>query len=99
MPSMPVHTFDHVDNALQYVKDNPNTRRKIFLDLNFLGRSGWDFLQVYEKLGHVWPVVILTSSIDYERSKKFLSVTHFITKPLTIEQFEKLSEMEHMVVH
>ncbi len=85
-----------------YVKDNPNTKRKIFLDLNFLGRSGWDFLQVYEKLGHVWPVVILTSSIDhidYERSKKFLNVTHFITKPLTIEQFEKLSEMEHMVVH
>lgn len=102
MPSMPVHTFDHVDNALQYVKDNPNTKRKIFLDLNFSGRSGWDFLHEYEKLGHVWPVVILTSSIDhidYERSKKFLNVTHFITKPLTIEQFEKLSEMEHMVVH
>ncbi|WP_439505867.1 PAS domain-containing protein [Sediminibacterium sp.] len=102
MPSMPVHTFDHVDNALQYVKDNPNTKRKIFLDLNFSGRSGWDFLHEYEKLGHVWPVVILTSSIDhidYERSKKFLNVTHFITKPLTIEQFEKLSEMEHMMVH
>lgn len=102
MPTMPVHTFDQVDTALQYVKENPNTKRKIFLDLNFSGRSGWDFLHEYEKLGHPWPVVILTSSIDhvdYERSKKFLNVTHFITKPLTIEQFEKLSEMENLMVH
>ena len=102
MPSMPVHTFDHVDTALEYVKENPNTKRKIFLDLNFSGRSGWDFLHEYEKLGQPWPVVILTSSIDhvdYERSKKFLNVTHFITKPLTIEQFERLSEMENVLVH
>lgn len=102
IPTMPVHTFDQVETALQYVKENPNTKRKIFLDLNFSGRSGWDFLHEYEKLGHPWPVVILTSSIDhvdYDRSKKFLNVTHFITKPLTIEQFEKLSEMEHLMVH
>lgn len=102
MPSMPVQTFDHIDIALQYVKDNPNTKRKIFLDLNFAGRSGWDFLHEYEKLSQPWPIVILTSSIDhvdYERSKKFANVTHFITKPLTIEQFEKLSEMEHAMVH
>jgi PAS domain S-box-containing protein len=102
MPSMPVHTFDHIDKALGYVKENPNTKRKIFLDLNFSGRSGWDFLHEYEKLGQPWPVVILTSSIDhvdYERSKKFLNVTHFITKPLTIEQFEKLSDMENVLVH
>lgn len=102
MPSMPVHIFDHVDDALKYVKENPNTKRKIFLDLNFSGRSGWDFLHEYEKLGHSWPIVVLTSSIDhvdYERSKKFSSVTHFITKPLTIEQFEKLSEMENLLVH
>ena len=102
MPSMPVHTFDHVDTALEYVKENPNTKRKIFLDLNFSGRSGWDFLHEYEKLGQPWPVVVLTSSIDhvdYERSKKFLNVTHFITKPLTIEQFERLSEMENVLAH
>jgi len=102
MPSMPVHTFNHVETALNYVRENPNTKRKIFLDLNFSGRSGWDFLHEYEKLGQPWPVVILTSSIDhvdYERSKKFLNVTHFITKPLTIEQFERLSEMEDLMVH
>lgn len=97
IPNLPVQIFDDIDSALQHLKDNPNVKRKIFLDLNFGGRSGWDFMQEYEKLGQRWPVIILTSSIDhadYERSKKFSNVTHFITKPLTVEQFEKLSKLE-----
>ncbi|KAF0240129.1 MAG: response regulator [Chitinophagaceae bacterium] len=97
IPSLPVHVFDDTDEALKYVRENPNIKRKIFLDLNLGARSGWDFLQEYEKMAQRWPVIILTSSIDhadYERSKKFSNVTHFITKPLTIEQFEKLSELE-----
>lgn len=102
MPSLPVHAFDDIDDALKYVKENPNQKRKIFLDLNFAGRSGWDFLKEYEKMGQPWPVIILTSSIDhndYERSKKYSNVTHFITKPLTIEQFEKLSDLEVAFSH
>jgi len=97
IPSLPVHVFDDTDEALKYVRENPNIKRKIFLDLNLGARSGWDFLEEYEKMAQRWPVIILTSSIDhadYERSKKFSNVTHFITKPLTIEQFEKLSELE-----
>lgn len=98
LPSIPVSVFDDIDDALIYMKENPTLKRKIFLDLNFTGRSGWDFLHEYEKMGQPWPVIILTSSIDhsdYEKSKKFSNVTHFITKPLTIDQFEKLSELEH----
>lgn len=97
MPSMPVNSFDDIDDALRYMRENPTLKRKIFLDLNFAGRSGWDFLVEYEKMGQPWPVIILTSSIDhsdYEKSKKFTNVTHFITKPLTMEQFEKLSELD-----
>lgn len=97
IPSLPVHIFEDIDESLKYIRENPNVKRKIFLDLNFGGKSGWEFLQEYEKLGQRWPVIILTSSIDhadYERSKKFSNVTHFITKPLTIEQFEKLSQLE-----
>jgi PAS domain S-box-containing protein len=97
IPSLPVHIFEDIDASLKYINENPNVKRKIFLDLNFGGKSGWEFLQEYEKLGQRWPVIILTSSIDhvdYERSKKFSNVTHFITKPLTIEQFEKLSQLE-----
>ncbi|MEN9597720.1 MAG: hypothetical protein RL596_31 [Bacteroidota bacterium] len=102
MPSLPVHSFDDIDDALRYVRENPNLKRKIFLDLNFVGRSGWDFLKEYEKMSQPWPVIILTSSIDhndYEKSKKYSNVTHFITKPLTIEQFEKLSELEVAYSH
>ncbi|MBH2003387.1 MAG: PAS domain S-box protein [Sphingobacteriia bacterium] len=97
IPSLPVHIFEGIDESLKYIRENPNVKRKIFLDLNFGGKSGWEFLQEYEKMGQRWPVIILTSSIDhadYERSKKFSNVTHFITKPLTIEQFEKLSQLE-----
>ncbi|TAG14930.1 MAG: response regulator, partial [Sphingobacteriia bacterium] len=97
LPSLPVSVFDDIDDALKYMKENPTLKRKIFLDLNFTGRSGWDFLHEYEKMSQPWPVVILTSSIDhsdYEKSKKFSNVTHFITKPLTIDQFEKLSELD-----
>ncbi|MFZ2784021.1 MAG: PAS domain S-box protein [Sediminibacterium sp.] len=97
IPSLPVHIFEDIDESMKYIRENPNVKRKIFLDLNFGGKSGWEFLQEYEKLGQRWPVIILTSSIDhadYERSKKFSNVTHFITKPLTIEQFEKLSQLE-----
>ncbi len=97
LPSLPISVFDDIDDALKYMKENPTLKRKIFLDLNFAGRSGWDFLHEYEKMAQPWPVVILTSSIDhtdYEKSKKFSNVTHFITKPLTIDQFEKLSELD-----
>lgn len=97
IPNMPVTIFDNIDEALEYLTNNPTMKRKIFLDLNFMGRNGWDFLDAFEKMNQPWPVIILTSSIDhndYEKSKKYTNVTHFITKPLTVPQFEALSELD-----
>lgn len=97
IPNMTVTIFDNIDDGIAYLKSNPTMKRKIFLDLNFMGRNGWDFLDEYEKMNQPWPVIILTSSIDhndYEKSKKFSNVTHFITKPLTVPQFETLSELD-----
>lgn len=97
IPNMTVTVFDNIDDAITYLKGNPTLKRKIFLDLNFMGRNGWDFLEEYEKMNQPWPVIILTSSIDhndYEKSKKYSNVTHFITKPLTVPQFEELSELD-----
>ena len=97
IPNMTVTVFDNIDDAITYLKGNPTLKRKIFLDLNFMGRNGWDFLEEYEKLNQPWPVIILTSSIDhndYEKSKKYSNVTHFITKPLTVPQFEELSALD-----
>jgi len=97
IPNMTVTVFDNIDDGITYLKGNPTLKRKIFLDLNFMGRNGWDFLEEYEKMNQPWPVIILTSSIDhndYEKSKKYSNVTHFITKPLTVPQFEELSELD-----
>lgn len=97
IPNMTVTVFDNIDDAITYLKGNPTLKRKIFLDLNFMGRNGWDFLEEYEKMNQPWPVIILTSSIDhndYEKSKKYSNVTHFITKPLTVPQFEELSALD-----
>lgn len=97
IPNMTVTVFDNIDEALEYLKNNPTHKRKIFLDLNFMGRNGWDFLEEYERMNQPWPVIILTSSIDhndYEKSKKYSNVTHFITKPLTVPQFEELSALD-----
>ena len=97
IPNMTVTVFDNIDDAIDYLKGNPTLKRKIFLDLNFMGRNGWDFLEEYEKMNQPWPVIILTSSIDhndYEKSKKYSNVTHFITKPLTVPQFEELSALD-----
>lgn len=97
IPNMTVTVFDNIDEALVYLKNNPTQKRKIFLDLNFMGRNGWDFLEEYERMNQPWPVIILTSSIDhndYEKSKKYSNVTHFITKPLTVPQFEELSALD-----
>ncbi len=97
IPNMTVTVFDNIDEALEYLKNNPTQKRKIFLDLNFMGRNGWDFLEEYERMNQPWPVIILTSSIDhndYEKSKKYSNVTHFITKPLTVPQFEELSALD-----
>lgn len=97
IPNMNVTVFDNIDESIDYLKANPTLKRKIFLDLNFMGRNGWDFLDEYEKMNQPWPIIILTSSIDhndYEKSKKYSNVTHFITKPLTVPQFEALSELD-----
>ncbi|PJE47189.1 MAG: hypothetical protein CUR34_06595 [Sediminibacterium sp.] len=97
LPNMNVTVFDNIEESIDYLKANPTLKRKIFLDLNFMGRNGWDFLDEYEKMNQPWPIIILTSSIDhndYEKSKKYSNVTHFITKPLTVPQFEALSELD-----
>lgn len=97
IPNMNVTVFDNIDESIDYLKANPTLKRKIFLDLNFMGRNGWDFLDEYEKMNQPWPIIILTSSIDhndYEKSKKYSNVTHFITKPLTVPQFEALSALD-----
>ncbi len=96
-PYMPVKVFYDVDYALSHINANPYTRRKIILDLSFPHKSGWYFLDEYQKLDQPWSVVILTSSVeaaDIERSKDYRFITHFINKPLNKEQLNGLQILE-----
>ncbi|OZA64792.1 MAG: hypothetical protein B7X72_08355 [Sphingobacteriia bacterium 39-39-8] len=92
-PDMPVKVFNEVDYAISHINAHPFTRRKIIVDLNFPHKSGWHFLDEYQKLDQPWSVVVLTSSLqqeDIERSKGYRFVTHFMTKPLNQTQLKGL---------
>jgi CheY-like chemotaxis protein len=69
----------------------------IFLDLNMPVMNGWDFLEHFSK--EFYPqfnaikVVILSSTIDpsdYLKAKQYEAVTHFLSKPLTVEMLQEL---------
>jgi PAS domain S-box-containing protein len=92
-PDIQVKVFDDVDYALSHIISSPETKRKIFVDLNFPHKSGWYFLDEYKKIGQPWSVVILTSSLqqeDIEYSKQYEFISHYMTKPMNIEQLKEL---------
>ncbi len=92
-PDIQVKVFDDVDYALSHIISNPETKRKILVDLNFPHKSGWYFLDEYKKIGQPWSVVILTSSLqqdDIEYSKQYEFISHYMTKPMNIEQLKEL---------
>jgi PAS domain S-box-containing protein len=92
-PDIEVKLFTDVDYALSHIISNPETKRKIFVDLNFPQKSGWFFLDEYKKIGQPWSVVVLTSSLeqeDLEYSKQYEFITHYMTKPLNVAQLKEL---------
>ncbi len=93
LPNTPVKIFDDIEPALSYLKRYPYNNRIIFLDLNFpKGRSGWDFLDDYQKSEANSPIIVLSSSINNEdknKSKKYKKVLEYFYKPLTAENLHK----------
>ena len=93
-PNLPIKIFDDVDYALSHINANPNTRRKIIVDLRFPYKSGWYFLDEYQQLKQAWQVVVLTSSLqkeDIEKAKTYHFVTNFMTKPFNLVQLKSLN--------
>ena len=63
------------------------------MDLNFPYKSGWFFLDEYQKLSQPGSVILLTSSLqqeDIDYSKQYPFITHYMTKPLNIQQLKEL---------
>jgi PAS domain S-box-containing protein len=93
-PDIQVKVFDDVDYALSHIIANPDTRRKTFVDLNFPYKSGWFFLDEYQKLSQPGSVILLTSSLqqeDIDYSKQYPFITHYMTKPLNMAQLKELN--------
>lgn len=102
MPEMPVEVFIDIDDALSAVKKNTHLSASlIFLDINFPGRGGWDFLDEYATISDAANVIVLSSSIDNrdrEKARSYASVIDYITKPLSFDFiktfFEELKTLQ-----
>lgn len=69
----------------------------VFLDLNMPVMNGWDFLNEVSNSLAIdllnTKVIILSSTIDpadYEKAKEYKFVSHFLSKPITVDLLEKL---------
>ncbi len=102
MPEMPVAVFIDVDDALEEVRKMEDLRNSlIFLDINFPGRGGWDFLDEYAMFTDAANVIVLSSSIDNrdrEKARSYKAVIDYITKPLSFDFvktfFEELKSLQ-----
>jgi response regulator of citrate/malate metabolism len=93
LPHIPLRIFGSVDEGLRHIRQKPQSRRFIFLDLNFPYKSGWDFLAEFVKLKALFSKVVLSSSIDpedHEKAKAYKEVLGFYSKPLTLVAMEDL---------
>ncbi len=69
----------------------------VFLDLNMPVMNGWEFLDLFkDNIADEFSqtrVIILSSTIDpadYNKAKQYDVVSHFLSKPITVEMLENL---------
>ena len=89
MPEMPVEVYIDIDDALADIRNMGQMNQTlIFLDINFPGRGGWEFLDDYATISDASNVIVLSSSIDNrdrEKARSYTSVIDYITKPLSFD--------------
>jgi CheY-like chemotaxis protein len=105
-PSIQVVEYDKPDEALSFLTEQSKLRTQnlpdlIFLDLNMPLINGWNFLDEYKHLlqylNQDIELFLLTSSTsnkDKAKAQSFPIITHYISKPLTLDILEKIKKDE-----
>lgn len=88
--------LDFFVDSLEDIPDN-NIPRVIFLDLNMPVMDGWEFLHEFAKIknriGEKIALYVVSSSIDIRdinRAKSIDLVSDYLTKPIKLDDFEKI---------
>lgn len=89
-------SFEHPDDCTDYLEQTEPKQRFAFLDLDFRHtETGWDFLNTLYAKNLTLPTVILSSTVnhtDFEKAKEYNCVVKFISKPLTTENVQALTQ-------
>lgn len=96
-----VLTFPDGEEAYNFIEQNKNNPEKlpdiIFLDINMPIMDGFQFMEAYskikDKIEKKITIYMITSSIDpvdLEKSKKYVEISDFISKPITAEVLQRI---------
>jgi len=103
-----IRTMSNGKEGVDYFKELANRKcldvpDLVFLDINMPVMNGWEFLEEFtERYECLFPSVkicVLTSSVDSADSEKALSypsVLMFISKPIRVEEINKLKSHEEL---
>ncbi|MFM8738748.1 MAG: response regulator [Cytophagales bacterium] len=97
--------FENGGNAIDYLKQHASDASKLphhlFLDINMPFLDGWMFLEEFAELKPHFAkkinIYMVSSSIDQRdinRAKAYQDVREFVVKPVSIETFSRLLQVD-----
>ncbi len=89
--------FKNGKEALDFFKDSDSLPDLILLDLNMPIMNGWEFLEefsplkkAFEKKTNLYVVSSSIDPLDSEKAKSIDAVCDYITKPISLQSFERI---------